>query len=121
MKTSIALDCNTCRTPGSMIATKIPKFSGIVRLIGVILVLPSLAGMGFAGLLLIAFLVISANSSAARTDAELGGQIVGSAFVLIIILAVAAVSLVGGLVGWLLLMMRKVFKCRRCGFVLDRD
>jgi hypothetical protein len=28
--------------------------------------------------------------------------------------------LVGGLIGWLLLMKKKVFKCIKCGYIMDR-
>lgn len=121
MNNSLALDCQACRSARSMLATKIAKFSAIVRVIGVILVIPSLLGLGFSALMFVSFIISSSTIPSARTDAEQVGQAIGSGVVIIVIVAVAAGSLVSGLLGWLLLSTRKVFKCGRCGFVLDRD
>jgi hypothetical protein len=43
----------------------------------------------------------------------------GGAEVLSFVLA--GVSLVGGLIGWILISKKKVFKCTVCGCIKDRD
>jgi hypothetical protein len=120
MSEIIQIDCHACRTRASMVPTKIPRFSGIVRAIGFIIVTPSVLGIAFSGLMLILWLTIEARTPVAQSDAEVAGQMVGTFFVGGFIFLMAIASLVGGLVGWLLIMTRKVFKCRRCGFVMDR-
>jgi len=50
-----------------------------------------------------------------EAGAAFGGAIADSTS-----LFIGSVSLVGGLIGWLLLMKKKVFKCSNCGFILDR-
>ena len=120
MQNRIQIDCQACRTSGSMQATTIPRFSGIVRVIGVILVIPSILGMCLAGILLLSFFAGMSQMSAAQSDAELAGQAVGSAIGVIFIVIIGIVSFVSGLIGWLLLMSKKVFKCVVCTFVMDR-
>jgi hypothetical protein len=43
---SLQIDCQDCRTLDSMIATEIPRFSEIVRVMSFILLIPSF-GLGF--------------------------------------------------------------------------
>jgi hypothetical protein len=117
---NIRLDCNACRTLQSMEATKIGKFSSIVRTIGVILLVPSFLGMGVALLMFISMIISSANVGTPKNDAEAAGQAIGLGVVFIFVIITGVVSLVGGLLGWLLLLNRKVYKCLRCGFILDR-
>lgn len=116
----IRLDCNACRTGQSMVATKIGKFSGVVRTIGVILLIPSFLGIGLALLMFVSMIMGSANAITPKSDAEAAGQAVGFGIVFIFVLIVGIGSLVGGLLGWLLLLNRSVYKCLRCGFILDR-
>jgi chromate transport protein ChrA len=105
-----------------MFSGSIPRLGTIVRIIGGILLVPSLIGMALAAALMIFFAIggigeasqgISQNNGAALVTAiaELG---FAGSFV------VGVLSFVGGLLGWLLLMKRKVYKCVRCGFILDR-
>lgn len=62
------------------------------------------------------------ESAASAAGNVVGGIVVGLfkgvGFVVSIFVGVA--SLVSGLVGYLLLMMRKVYRCGRCGFILER-
>jgi hypothetical protein len=119
----LQLDCNACKTPQAMTATKIPKFSSVVRAIGVILLIPSIAGLGIALLLFIS--TINAMSTAAshpnaNNEAFQTGAAIGSMIGFGITGFVGICSLIGGLLGWLLLLNRNVYKCTRCGFVIDR-
>jgi len=104
-----------------MAATAIPRFSGFIRFIGGIIVFPSILGLVVAVLILIATISTAGSVGAgAKTDAEAAGAAIGASIGFGFAVFVGAVSLVAGLVGWLLLMKRKVLKCERCGFVLDR-
>jgi len=108
------VDCPACKTSQSMVATQIPRFSAPVRLVGYIIALPSVVGMASAALLVI---VTTANvSSVAHNGAAAGGS--GLSYAVAVMVAVA--SLASGLLGWLLIMKKKVFKCEACGFVMDR-
>jgi hypothetical protein len=115
------LDCSACRTAGSMAASRVSRFSEIVRVIGFILVIPSVVGMVIAGFLLVGFIAGTAGSPVPQSEAELAGRTIGSLVAVVVIAAIGVGSLVSGLLGWLLLLKRKVFKCGRCGFILDRD
>jgi len=95
------LNCNACGSKETMAPTKIYKFSGIVQLIGRLIVIPSICGVFFAVMLMI---------SAGATPISVG-----------LAVFIAAGSLISGLIGWLLIMKKKVFKCASCGFILDRD
>lgn len=114
------IDCQACRAPASMVAAKIPRFSNILRLIGVIILIPSFLGLSVSALMFIGAISSQAAMTGAQSDAEIAGRGIGVALVGGFILVIAAISLVSGLVGWLLLLTRKVFKCVRCGFVMDR-
>ena len=117
----IQLDCNACKTASSMIATKIARFSDIIRAIGVILLIPSFLGFGFAGLVFLSTVMATSDvMSHAQTDGAQAGAAIGSALGIGFSLFVGVISLVGGLLGWLLLLKRKVYKCLRCGYVFDR-
>ncbi|MDQ3748043.1 MAG: hypothetical protein M3367_03345 [Acidobacteriota bacterium] len=117
---AIEIDCSACRTCASMFPTKVPRFSGIVRVIGVILLIPSILGLIFSAIMLFGVVIGGAGMPAAQSDAEALGA--GAAFVMFggFALITGVISLVSGLLGWLLLLTRKVFKCQRCGFVMDR-
>ena len=91
-----------------MVKTSIPKFNAILRLIGVLIVLPSCLGIFLGGKLF-----IDAGQSGG-TDMAIGMSALIALFIM-------GASLVSGLIGWLLLMNKKVFKCSICGFILNRD
>ncbi|MCD8554124.1 MAG: hypothetical protein LRY47_09390 [Seleniivibrio sp.] len=52
-----------------------------------------------------------------QSDAEIVGATIGAGIAIFIGMS----SLVGGLIGWLLIAKKKVFKCNSCGFILNRD
>lgn len=104
-----------------MSATKVPRFGGFIRFIGYLIVTPSVLGLAFS--LLMFFSVGKVNSDLARRIAEpdvQAGVAIGSTLGVLGGLMLAGASLVGGLVGYLLLTKKKVFLCRVCGFILDR-
>lgn len=102
-----ALDCQACKLEKSMKATSIPRMSTVVRAIGAILVIPSVLGVLFS---LLMFLGIGQPDA----DPGAGGVRVVTA------LGMGACSLVSGLLGYVLIMNKKVWRCASCGFVLDR-
>jgi tetrahydromethanopterin S-methyltransferase subunit G len=55
-----------------------------------------------------------------HNEAQQAGQAIGSGIGFLFSVIVGIFSLVGGLLGWLLLLNRNVYKCLRCGFILDR-
>src|SRR5436309_1948560 len=57
----LRLDCNACRASQSMEATKIPKFTPILRVIGAIIVCPSVLGLVFAAFIFITMMVASGS------------------------------------------------------------
>ena len=98
-----------------MHATKIGRFSGLVRVIGYIFVIPSVLGIVIS--IITMFGVIGTGAGVAEADAVTvgaGAMAVGTCIIFGII------SLVGGLIGWILIMKKKVFKCVRCGHIIDR-
>jgi len=117
---NLRLDCNACKTTSAMMATKLPKFSGVVRVIGVILLIPSFLGLGFAALVFLSTVLVSAEHASASSDTAQAGAAVASVIGFGFSLFVGAVSLISGLLGWLLLLNRRVYRCLRCGFVFDR-
>jgi len=102
------INCPTCGQTDSMEKTSVHKFNMILRLIGLLIVAPSCLGIFLGGRLFIQ-----------------AGQMVGSETAIgvaaLTAIFVMGASLVGGLIGWLLLMNKKVFKCSVCGFILNRD
>ena len=103
------LDCSACKTVSAMKATTTPKFNQIIRLIGYFIVAPSVFGMIVAVIMLIS--TGSATSevmSTAQTDAEAAGAAIGATIGIGASLFVGISSLIGGLIGWLLLMKKKV-------------
>jgi hypothetical protein len=119
--TRIALDCSACKSEKTMKAAEIARFHGIVRVIGYVIVVPSVIGIIFSIIMFMAAgsasseVMSTTQSSAAQAGAAMGTAIgVGFAFFM------GCMSLVSGLVGWILLLKKKVFKCNVCGFILDR-
>ena len=118
---NIQLDCSACKSETSMKATKIPKFNTILRIIGFIIVIPSVLGIIIAIIMFISS--VSATSevmSTTQSNAAAAGATIGAAIGFGASIFVGCSSLVGGLIGWLLLMKKKVYKCFNCGFILDR-
>jgi len=62
-----------------MAPTKIPKVTGVVRAIGVIILIPSFLGLGFAALVFLSTAIVSSNTtSTATTDSAQAGAAVAS-------------------------------------------
>jgi len=115
------LDCSACKNEKTMEATEIPKFSVFIRFIGFLITLPSVLGILFA--LLMFFSTGKATSevmSASQSSASATGAAIGATIGFGLSAFIGFSSLVGGLIGWLLLMKKKVFKCIRCGYIIDR-
>lgn len=119
----IMLDCKACDNIKSMVQTKIPRFNGVIRAIGTIFLIPSLLGIGISIIGLFStctvhhdVMLASGNSDPyLATGAALGSAISGGLF-----LVMGVGAFVGGLLGWLLLLTRKVYRCTVCGHVIDR-
>lgn len=94
------IDCHVCKMTNGMDQKRLPRFPLFIRLIGTIIAVPSALGMAFG--VFTAFVPKGGGI----------GLMVGGGIV--------AMSAVGGLIGWLLLMRKNVFVCRRCGYMLDR-
>jgi hypothetical protein len=115
------LDCGACKSDKTMEATQIPKFSGFIRFIGFLITLPSVLGVLFALLMLFSTgKVTSEIISTTPNDARAAGAAVGATIGFGFSAFIGFSSLVGGLIGWLLLMKKKVFKCIKCGYIMDR-
>ncbi len=117
---AMSLDCNACKTPEAMTATKVPKFSNVVRVIGGNLLMPSFLGIAFALLVFGGTILASSQMSNSHNEAQQAGQAIGFGIGFLFSVIVGVISLVGGLLGWLLLSNRNVYKCLRCGFIMDR-
>ena len=103
---SITLDCKACSNEKTMSATEINKFTPAVVVIGWIIATPSIFGVFVAAFMLVVSL---GGGSETAISVRIG-----------ISIALGIFSLVGGLLGYLLIMKKKVFKCKICGFVMDR-
>jgi len=101
---TVSLDCQACKKEKSMMSVSISKFGGLIRVIGWILALPSIISIALAVSYLIYAIVGQYNPAA----------------VLIMFGTWVALSLVSGLIGYLLISKKKVWKCTYCGFVMDR-
>lgn len=112
----IKLDCSACKSEGTMGATKVRRFGPVVVLIGYLIVIPSLLGVAAGAIMFFQSMGSSMANAGAHAGADLGAAMgVGMGFV------IAAVSLVAGLIGWLLIGKKKVYKCARCGYIINRD
>ncbi len=113
----IKLNCSACNSQRSMNATKVRRLSRIVVVIGWILTIPSVLGLLLAVLVFIGGIYFTSSTfdNFGETFPLIDLLIYGSSFY------IGISSLVGGLIGYLLIMKKKVFKCSMCGFIIDRD
>lgn len=115
------LDCPACKARFAMNAADIPRFDWIVRTIGYILLIPTILGLAWAVLMLIAAPIASRNLQEAisraggTSDPSALPMLIGVAFAL----GIATASLVSGLIGFLLVQKRKVYLCAECRFILE--
>ena len=101
------LDCTACKKERTMVKASVGRFPLFIQFIGGLFAVPSFLGMLF-GVIVTMRAVTTLNNGI-----EIGtGAIAG--------LTIISPSAIGGLIGWLLVMRKKVYKCSRCGFVLDR-
>ena len=104
-----------------MVATKVARFSGVIRAIGVLLLIPSFLGFAIAALFFITSIIATANvMPSAQSEPEQAGAAIGFVIGFGFSIFIGVISLVGGLLGWLLLLNRKVYRCLRCGSIIER-
>lgn len=99
---------------------EISKMSPVVILIGWLIVIPSILGVLFAGFIFLSGF-LAAGSATPTSDAEATGAGLAVLFTSGSSICVGVSSLMGGLVGYLLIMKKKVWKCSECGYHIDRD
>ncbi|MEW6486664.1 MAG: hypothetical protein AB1578_01960 [Thermodesulfobacteriota bacterium] len=109
-------DCPLCKAPKTVVATEVPRFPQIVRASGFFIALPAMAGI--VGGFIVAVLGLFASASPAAPGPW--GPAGSRSTTVFAGLAISISSLIGGTVGWLLIMNRKVLRCSRCGHCLDR-
>jgi len=116
---TIQLDCTACKATNSMKATKIPRFNAILRLIGYIIVILSLVGVAISVVMFIATGQTTSEMMMTDQPGTAAGAVIGATFGFGFALFFGAVSLMSGIVGWILLIRKKAYKCLRCVFILD--
>lgn len=115
------LDCSACKNDRTMEPTKVHRFGGFIRLIGYIIVLPSVLGVVLAVILFIGGTSATSDViNTATSDAEKAGAAIGGAMTFGFAIFLGGASLVGGLVGYLLLISKKVWRCITCGYIIER-
>jgi hypothetical protein len=97
--------CKICER-GELTKRRIFRMSGPVVVIGFILLIPSVLGIMFSVLMLVGSL-----------SSEGGNTLTTGIGVWITLLGIA--SFVGGLLGWLLVMKKRVLQCSVCGAVIN--
>ena len=101
----MAIICKTC-DKGELVQKKVHRMSTPVVVIGYIIAIPSALGALFFGVPLVITIIMAIFSKGADTT---GAVIAGG------VMAVFAVgSFVSGLIGWLLIMKKKVLVCTNC-------
>jgi nitrate reductase gamma subunit len=115
---AIVLDCNACKSSRSMKPTKVSRFNTILRLIGYIIVVPSL--LGVLGSFVTCFMTNQVVAEALQSNVNNAGAAIGAGLTYGILFFIGVGWLVAGTIGYLLLLKRSVFRCVRCGFILDR-
>jgi hypothetical protein len=111
--TLMKFDCNACQTRASMVAARVAKFNCLMRAIGFVLLVPAMLGLATA---LFYFISTIENVILSGVEAEPVSPVWVAIFVFIGVCSIVA-ALLGG---WLLMTARKVYKCRRCGVIIDR-
>jgi hypothetical protein len=113
--TAAGLNCQACGGEHTMKPGKISKMSQVVQLIGWIITIPSLLGILFAVFIFLSGVL--ATGTTENPDAAGASLVVGTGTALCFGIS----SLLSGLVGYLLIMKKKVWKCTQCGYHIDRD
>ena len=102
---SSSIKCKICDY-GTMVRKSTYRMSGPVVAIGYLLLIPSICGMIFCALAFLGF----AGDSGSGTGAVIGFVILG---------AIGLSSFIGGLLGWLLVMKKRVLQCSSCGATVN--
>jgi hypothetical protein len=96
------LTCKICDR-GTLVSKKVHRMSTPVVVIGYILLIPCICGIVFCGLVMAA-LVSNRDANAVTMGIPFG---------------IAVCLFVSGLLGWLLVMKKRVLKCTFCGAVVE--
>ena len=112
------LDCSACKSDKTMEPARVAKFSGAMRVFGYIITIPAV--LGILAAITLSFVAWYSTHRQLTPPEVKEGLAFYNSITYGVSLIVAFVSLAGGLAGWLLLMKRKVYKCIKCGFILDR-
>ena len=114
------LNCQACGGQHTMQPTQVSKMSPVVIVIGWLIAIPSILGVLFACLIFVAGFI-----GAGSVDPATEGAAAGAGAAMVLSGGTAACmgisSLISGLVGYLLIMKKKVWKCGQCGYHIDRD
>lgn len=105
------LTCRVC-TQGSLEKKRISRMSTPVVIIGYIILTPSVIGIIISALML--FGVISAASNSTDSASQAGAGIAAG---MVIFFGIGC--FVAGLLGWLLVMKKRVLQCSTCGAVVN--
>lgn len=99
---------------GSLRRKRIYRFSAPIIVIGYILLIPAALGIIF-GILMVAFIGI-AGVATGEPGLGIAAFLSGGTFILLLIIVP---SLVSGLLGFLLILQKRILKCTSCGAVVD--
>lgn len=115
------LDCRACRTLQSMSEGAIFRFPVILRIIGLLFIIPSVLGLLAAAFSFLTSAATSATMLNGPKGQDMSG-IAGLGFLMGfgVSIAIAVWSLLAGTIGWIFWMSRKVWRCVRCGHFIDR-
>ncbi len=102
--------CKVCDR-GALVSKKVYRMSAPVVFIGFVLLIPSVLGMLFCFYMFVS--VANVPMSADETTRTAGG-LAGGLFLL-----VGVFFMVGGLLGWLLVMKKQVLQCNLCNAVVN--
>lgn len=111
------LNCQACGGQHTMQPTQVSKMSPVVIVIGWLIAIPSILGVLFA-VLLFAIGLIGAGQADPGAEGAAGMAVFLSGGTAA---CIGISSLISGLVGYLLIMKKKVWKCNQCGYHIDRD
>jgi hypothetical protein len=115
--TSQSQFCPTCKVceRGMLVPKKIFRMSGPVVAIGFILLIPSVFGIIAAAVLFFGLIATNVAGPSSATDTPNVVNVIGQGFAI----ALGIASFVGGLLGWLLIMKKRVLKCSVCGATIN--